>query len=202
VSGSGGGAGGRAGALLLTGGASRRFGSTKAELRVDGERLADRGARVLCAVCDPVVEVGPAFSSLPAVRESPAGSGPLAAMVAGGDALAARGAGDRPFVVLAVDLPFVDVALIAWLRDFDAAGAVVPIVDGRAQPLCSRYPASTVAVARSLLDRDVRSMHALLAEIDVTWADERDWGSVTSAASFADVDTPEDAARGGIEGPG
>jgi molybdopterin-guanine dinucleotide biosynthesis protein A len=197
-----GGFGGRAGALLLTGGASRRFGATKAELRVDGERLADRGARVLTAVCDPVVEVGPAYSDLPTVCESPAGSGPLAAVLAGGAALAASGAVDRPFVVLAVDLPFVDVALIAWLRDFEAAGAVVPIVDGRAQPLCARYPASALAVAKSLLDGGVRSMQALLAEIEVAWVDEREWGAVTSAAAFADVDTPEDAQRSGIEAPG
>ena len=43
------------GGLLFTGGASRRFGSPKAELMVDGERLADRGARLLLEVCDVVI---------------------------------------------------------------------------------------------------------------------------------------------------
>ena len=44
-------------------------------------------------------------------------------------------------------------------------------------------------------------MHALLDAIDVTWVDETDWGSVATAAMFADVDTPEDARRSGVEGP-
>jgi len=40
----------KTGALLLTGGASRRFGSPKAELSVGGELLAHRGARLLTEV--------------------------------------------------------------------------------------------------------------------------------------------------------
>ena len=44
-------------ALLLTGGASRRMGSPKALLDVDGLPLAVRSARVLAAACDPVIEV-------------------------------------------------------------------------------------------------------------------------------------------------
>lgn len=191
------------GALLLTGGESRRLGSPKAELRVDGERLVDRAVRVLTTVCDPVVEVGPAYAgvAVASVRESPAGSGPLAAFVAGAEALAVRGAGARPFVVLAVDLPAVEAGFVAWLRDFESVSAVVPRVDGMAQPLCARYSPTAVAVARDLLSHDRRSMHALLDAIDVTWVDETNWGSVASAVTFADVDTPADARRSGLERP-
>jgi hypothetical protein len=59
-----------------------------------------------------------------------------------------------------------------------------------------------VAVARELLTRDRRAMHALLDEIDITWVDEPDWGAIATAAMFADVDTPEDARRSGLERPG
>ena len=57
--------------VLLTGGASRRMGTDKARLVVDGETLAARSARVLAAVCEPVIEVGPGVSGLPAVEEEP-----------------------------------------------------------------------------------------------------------------------------------
>ena len=57
---------GRVAGLLLTGGASRRMGSDKALLEVEGRRMVDRAAAALAAVAAPVVEVGPGWSSLPA----------------------------------------------------------------------------------------------------------------------------------------
>src|SRR5438132_14472 len=81
--------------LLLTGGASRRMGTDKALIEVDGQRLAERAAAVLAAVADPVVEVGPGWSPLPAVREDPPGSGPLAAVSTGAAALRRRGHAGR-----------------------------------------------------------------------------------------------------------
>src|SRR3954468_1318664 len=97
--------------LLLPGGASRRMGRDKALLEVGGQRLVDRAATALAAVADPVLEVGPGWSVLPAVREDPPGSGPLAAVVAGAAALRAGGH-DGPVIVLAVDMPFVTVELL------------------------------------------------------------------------------------------
>ena len=192
-----------AGGLLLTGGASRRFGSPKAELTVDGERLADRGARLLLDVCDVVLEVGPGYSCLPAVREEPAGSGPLAALVAGGDALAARAAATR-FLVLAVDLPFAERALLEHLRDHPAVGAVVPRVDGRAQPLCARYGADALEAAHTLLANGARAMQALLDAVPVTWLDDDALRRVAPVDALTDVDTPEDAIQRGLgfERPG
>jgi molybdopterin-guanine dinucleotide biosynthesis protein A len=191
----------RTGGLLLTGGASRRFGSPKAELEVDGERLADRGARLLGAVCDIAFEVGPGYSSLSAVREDPAGAGPLAALVAGADALEARAAANR-FLVLAVDLPFVERALLECLRDHPAPGSVVPRVDGVPQSLCARYSSDALASAHVLLESGARAMKALLDAVTVTWVDEEEWGRVAAADVLVDVDTRDDARRSGLEAPG
>jgi molybdenum cofactor guanylyltransferase len=189
------------GGLLFTGGASRRFGSPKAELMVDGERLADRGARLLLEVCDVVLEVGPGYSSLPAVREEPVGSGPLAAFAAGGDALVARGAVHH-MLVLAVDLPFIDRALLEHLRDHAPTSAVVPRVDGIAQPLCARYGTDALATAHGLLSDGARAMKALLEAIPVTWLDDGEWRRIASAEALADVDTPDDARQRGLQIPG
>jgi molybdopterin-guanine dinucleotide biosynthesis protein A len=189
-----------ASALLFTGGASRRFGSPKAELRINDERLADRGARLLLEVCETVLEVGPGYSSLPTVREEPAGSGPLAALAAGADALAARGA-TGPFLVLAVDLPFVTRTLLEYVRDHPTPSTVVPRVDGVAQPLCARYSPDAAATARALVVDGARAMKALLGAVAVTWVDDDEWGRVASADALDDVDTPDDALRSGLQLP-
>ena len=164
---------------------------------VGRERLADRGARLLLDVCDVVLEVGPGYSSLPAVREEPPGSGPLAALAAGGDALAARGTANR-VLVLAVDLPFAARALLELLRDHPAEGVVVPRVDGIPQPLCARYSTDALATAHTLLGDGARAMNALLDAVPVTWVDESEWRRVASEDALADVDTPEDARQRGL----
>src|SRR5207302_2202491 len=112
-------------ALLLTGGASSRMGTDKAVLVVDGERLCDRAARLLRAVADPVSEVGPGHTDLARVDEGPERRGPLAALAAGAAALPAG----MPAIVLAVDMPAVNHALLHALADHPSAATVVP-VDG------------------------------------------------------------------------
>jgi molybdopterin-guanine dinucleotide biosynthesis protein A len=184
--------------LLLTGGRSRRLGVDKATLVLDGESLADRLARVLTAVCDEAWEVGPGCSTLPAVHEDPAGEGPLAAFVAG----AAQLGGARPVVMLAVDLPFVDVALVEWLAAHPAPAAVVPIVDDVPQTLCARYGIDALDAATRLLASGERSLRALARVIDVHFATEAEWSHVASPRTFADVDTPEDADAFGLSCPG
>lgn len=192
-------------ALLLTGGASHRFGAPKADVLVAGERLADRAARVLGEVAAPVLEVGPGRSPLDAVLEADPGSGPLAAVAAGGRALVARGAGDRGVLVVAVDLPFVDVGLLRLLAvapGADGTDAVVPRVEGRAQPLCARYSPSALVRADALVRAGERAMRSLLRDLEVHWLDEGAWSGVTTARCFVDVDTPDDARRVGLEAPG
>jgi molybdenum cofactor guanylyltransferase len=190
----------RTAGLLLTGGASSRLGAPKAELRRGGERLADRGARVLTAVCAPALEVGPGASALPAVREEPPGAGPLAAVVAGAAALGERGH-TGPVLVLAVDAPFVEVELLRWLAEHPAPGSVVPRVAGRAQPLCARYGPADLALAVDLVAGGSAALRDLLAGVPVTYADEEAWSVVATEQAFLDVDTPETVARAGLEWP-
>jgi molybdopterin-guanine dinucleotide biosynthesis protein A len=186
--------------LLLTGGQSSRLGVPKAELRRDGERLADRAARVLASVCTVALEVGPGTSPLAAVLEDPPGSGPLAALVAGADTLAGRGV-RLPVVVLGVDLPFVDAVLLGWLATRPEPGAVVPRVGGVPQSLCARYGPADLDVAARLRVEGKAAMRALLDAVPVTYVDEDAWGAVADASCFDDVDTPDAVVRAGLEWP-
>ena len=167
--------------LLLTGGASRRLGQDKATLLLDGERLCDRAARLLSAVADPVIEVGPQRTALDAVREDPPGQGPLTAMAAGAAALPAG----TPAIVLAVDMPRVTVDLLRALAEHPADGCVVPVAGGHRQTLCARYSVDALMAAPQLVAQGARAMAALLDVVPVTELP-------FDADLFADIDTPDD----------
>ena len=187
--------------ILLTGGRSRRLGVDKATLLLDGETLAHRAARRLCAACSPVIEVGDGVSGLTAVREAPAGDGPLAALAAAGSCL--RGSGhDEAAVVLAVDLPLVDENFLDWLRDRPGAPTVVLRVGGRLQPVCARYGPDALVAAVSLVVGGVRALHDLFDVVDHDVVEEDEWRAVATLDTFLDVDTPDDAERLGIRIPG
>jgi molybdopterin-guanine dinucleotide biosynthesis protein A len=184
--------------LLLSGGASRRMGADKALIEVDGQRLVDRAATVLTAVADPVLEVGPGWSGLPAVREDPPGSGPLAALGAGAAALRAAGH-DGPVLVLAVDMPRVGVKLLQLLAGRAGPATAVPRADGHPQPMCARYGPDVLAAVDERLAAGGRSLRDLLETMAVSgavaWVEPEEWEPVAGPDAFADVDTPEDLRR-------
>ncbi len=190
--------------ILLTGGRSRRLGTDKARLVADpatGETLAARSALRLRAVCNgPLLEVGDGVSGLPSVRERPPGAGPLAALAAAGVELRARGH-HGPALLLAVDMPDVDEALLRFLAEWPGEPTVVPLAGGRLQPVCARYGADAMLAAGSLVVAGLRPFRHLLDVVEHDVVDEAVWGPVATGDPFADVDTPEDAARHGIALP-
>ena len=184
--------------LLLTGGASRRMGRDKASLPLPGGlTCARRTAGLLRLVTEPVLEVGPGASGLDAIRERPAGAGPLAAVAAGRAELRRRGH-RGPALVVACDLPLLTAAVLRLLADHPGSGSVVPVVDGRPQPLCARFGAEALDAAAGLLRAGKRAMGCLLDVASVTWLAEDGWSGVADATAFGDVDTPADLDRLGL----
>ncbi len=194
------------GGLLLTGGASRRMGEDKALIEVGGRRLVDHAAALLTAVADPVIEVGPGWSGLPAVREDPPGSGPLAALAAGAAFLRAAGH-DGAVLVLAVDMPRVGVELLRLLAGRPGTATAVPRAGGHPQPMCARYGPDVLAAVDERLAAGGRSLRDLLETLAasgaVSWVEPEEWEPVAGPEAFADVDTPEDLRRlqEGPQGP-
>jgi molybdopterin-guanine dinucleotide biosynthesis protein A len=158
----------------------------------DGETLADRSARLLGRVCDPVVEVGPGYTTLTQVDEHPPGRGPLAALVAGADAVPGSG----PVLLLACDLPFVSEDLLRRLAAWPGFETVVPVDrDGMVQPICARYSSDALKLARELLTTGERSLRSLLRGPGVTRLDDVD------DRELVDVDTRAEALEWGIRLP-
>lgn len=183
--------------LLLSGGASRRMGFDKASIRVDGQPAAARAANVLSSVADPVWEVGPSHCLLPHVLEDPPGSGPVGAVAAGFKALTA--AGHRgPVLVLACDLPLLTTELLRWLAEVPTGSTVIPVVEGRAQPLCARWSAADLERLVELFDCGYRAFKTMYDALDIAFVDEHGWGAAASSRTFTDTDAPEDLERLGI----
>lgn len=166
------------------------MGHDKADLLVGGERLGERTAALLRQAAGVVLEVGPGYTSLACTAEDPPGSGPLAALAAGAEALRARRR-RAPVLVVATDLPRLTAGYLQMLADHAAPSddhCVVPRdPGGRPQPLCARYSPVAVARARELVAAGRRSMMALLAVVPIEWLDDTE-------GVLLDVDTPEDLA--------
>jgi molybdopterin-guanine dinucleotide biosynthesis protein A len=181
--------------LVLTGGVSRRMGRDKASIVLgDGRTCAQTVASRLAEVADPVLEVGPGTSDLTAVPDDRPGAGPLAALATGWAALAGRGH-CGPVLVLACDLPAISVPLLELLARAPGEGTVVPVVEGRPQPLCARFGVASLDQCRTLVDEGRRSLMALLDTTPVTWLGPDVWSEIVDQRCFADIDTPADLAQ-------
>jgi len=173
------------------------MGREKAAIRLPGAEssLAERAGSLLAAAVAPLpaLEVGPGVSGLPTAADfgvADPRTGPLTAVVAGWQALeAAAFSGD--VVVVATDLPRISLDVLTWLVEFPADGAVVPVVDGRAQPLAARWSRADLERAVTLAHSGERSLRRVFGP-GTNFVGEAVWGEVASAADFLDVDTPED----------
>lgn len=122
------------------------------------------------------------------VRDQWPGAGPLAAVVT-----ALERASEDVVVVLACDLPRADAATVAWLvrlLDEHGADAVVPVVEGRPQPLFATYRRSTASQLRARLESGHRAMAAGIQALEAVLRP-----SPGDATPFGDVDTPEELAQ-------
>lgn len=160
-----------------------------------GSTLAVRTARLLGEVTDIAVEVGPGRSGLPYSTEDPPGDGPLAGFAEGWRRLRSVG-WEGPVLLVATDLPSLDVEFLRWLAGYPGDRSVVPTVGRVPQPLCARYAPGVFDRAVDALGRGDRSMRALLEIILPILVDPETAGAPDSwRDSLADADTPGDLAR-------
>jgi molybdopterin-guanine dinucleotide biosynthesis protein A len=174
------------------------MGFDKTMLLVEGVPCAQRAGAVMVRVLDPVIEVGPGRSGLPAVLEEAPGGGPLAAVVAGTQALSSAGGRGLPVIVVAGDQPFVSDAALRMLAEWPGDGSVVPVVESRAQPLCARWSSRALAEAEHAAASGERSMRSLVAFDDVELVTEDHWPVGVTPSAFGDIDTPADLVRLGL----
>lgn len=189
--------------ILLAGGRSRRMGRDKAFVEVGGEALAVRALGVLAEVSGDVVVAsgdGHRLAALgyPEVPDAVQGAGPLAGLVAGLEAVQCDLA-----AVVAVDLPFASAGVLRQLAAlWGGEAAVVPVVDGRPQPLHAVWARSAVPDLRARLAGGQRSVTAAAMALGAQLAGRDVWCRADSTARFAhNVNAPSDLPSDTLDDP-
>ncbi|HEX9400195.1 MAG TPA: molybdenum cofactor guanylyltransferase [Anaeromyxobacter sp.] len=191
------------GTLIAGGRATRMGGAAKGLLRVDGEPIAARSialflrlfGRALVVANDPAPYA--AFGA-PVVADLVAGRG------APGGLHAALSAATTPWVFAAgCDMPFLDegaISLLAARRD--GADAVLVRAGGRLEPLHAFWSRACLPALEELLARGEPSLRDLAAAVRARIVEEAEWRLVDpTGRSLENANTPEDAARLGLEPP-
>jgi molybdopterin-guanine dinucleotide biosynthesis protein A len=168
--------------ILLVGGASRRFGSPKAIVRIDNDTFAARAWATLAELCDERIAVGKAADALqlpfPLLDDGIDARAPIAGLVAG-----LRAARHGIAVVLPVDTPLVTPAVLRALARA-CREAAVP----QTGPLPGVYRRSTLPVLERRLAAGKLDLRGALGELDTAIVE-------VDEALLANVNTPADLTR-------
>jgi molybdopterin-guanine dinucleotide biosynthesis protein A len=180
---------------VLTGGASTRMGSDKAQLAIGGVASATRVARCLALLCEDVVLVGGDPPADAPGRRARDGDGPRSALR--GLVAALDAAHAERVLVLATDLPFVTPDLLLALIAWPEADAVVPRTPDGVHPLCALYRRESVlAVARRHLADHRLALSGLLGAIATRYLDGDDLRAVDpDGGALTTLNTADDVAR-------
>lgn len=195
-------------AVIVAGGRSSRMGRDKASLVLRGRTLLDRTLAALGQLPDlaEVVlvlapeQAAPAFTSaapVTIVRDRVEGAGPLPAIALGLGAIDGSARRVEVALVLGCDTPFVRPALLALLARAARAHAVVlPVHDGRPQPLCAAVRLEALPALEALLAAGKRAATVLADLPGALQLAPAEWAAADpDGVSFLGVNTPEELAR-------
>ena len=187
--------------VILAGGASRRMGSDKAHMELDGEAVLPRLVERLAPLCSGGVLV---------VRRSPDQELPelpgparlvddlLPEHAALGGLYTGLAMASTPFVFLtACDMPWVNPEAVAWLASRAPVGAdvLLPIWEGRPQPMHAIYGHRCLAAIKEALLSGEFRMDGWHGSVRVQRVEPEDWTQVDpQGRSFRGANTPEELA--------
>ena len=165
-------------AIILAGGESRRMGSDKSMLALNGKPMIAHIADQLDFFPELLVSANnPAqfdFLGLPVVPDREPGQGPLMGILS----CVARAAHDLCFVT-GCDIPTIDPGFVSLLlAQAQTCDIVVPRhADGRIEPLLAVYRKSIIPVAEAALKKGLRRIIVIFDSLNVTFvpADQLDW---------------------------
>jgi molybdopterin-guanine dinucleotide biosynthesis protein A len=189
-------------AFVLAGGKSTRMGSDKAFVRLDGRTLLACALDLARTVTGDVHIVGSSekFAAFaPVVEDIFRDCGPL-----GGIHAALRASSAELNLILAVDVPFVQPALLQYLvaraRSSDAI-ATVPRADGGWQPLCAVYRREFADAAEKALRAGRYKIGAVFDDVNVQAIEEEDLARAGFAPGlFRNLNTQDDLEAARREG--
>ena len=189
--------------IILDGGRSSSMGSDKALLPLPGNEqisfvehlvsvLAPIGSEVLLVVRDETQAL--AYASLRNVRiviDQIPDYGPLMGLYSG---LSAMHSTSMYALVMAVDMPFVQPALLTYLlAQAQGDSMLVPVVEDTPQVLLAVYPRTILPTIEALVRQGRRDPRSLLKVAPVRYVDEAQLRAIDpQLRSFMNVNTPDE----------
>jgi len=185
-------------AAILAGGRSRRMGTDKALLLLDGTPLIGHVIARLRPLIAEIVIVGDSAGAfgrfgIPVIPDPRPDEGPLAGI------RTALMHTDAPLVFCcACDMPFLETALVGRLLELAEQGvaAVVPWMRGEPEPLCAVYAKEALPLIEDVLASGRRSIRDVLDKMPIRFVEEDDLRHYDpELSSFVNINTPDDLAR-------
>ncbi|WP_369902131.1 molybdenum cofactor guanylyltransferase [Bacillus manliponensis] len=182
--------------IVLAGGQSQRFGEPKALVKWNGKTFIEHSIEALKGVTEEIVVIShPSITNIllhtvdVSVTEDILGykgDGPLAGLLTGMNELKADW-----YIVAPCDTPNIskDWALQLIKQIHEDAEAIVPVIDGRKQPLLALYHRDVKEKIECLLQEEKRSMQGLLSQCRVRYVKS------LSASFFFNINTKEEYER-------
>ena len=181
-------------AIILAGGQSRRMGRDKALIEYQGQPIIAHVIDTLRALTDDIAVISnrpDRYSSFGArvVPDYDPPCGPL-----GGIAVGLQAARHSLAVVVACDMPFLNVTLLRWLidlaHDYDA---VVPQTGDEFEPLHAVYRRACCGPIVQRLERGERRVISFFADVRLRPVPEAEWRVLDPAGrSLVNLNTPDD----------
>lgn len=178
--------------ILLTGGASRRMGTDKSQLKVNGLSMSERIIQSCVAKDFPITVLGKTpISGAAFLMDQQEFKGPLSA-------ISHFTPVHKWVMVLSCDLPNFDAKLITALHQVvGSSEAAIPQIHNRLQPLCGLYRSETFARAKELFHSGESRIMRWVDQLNIVRVDPSVWtrlglaeGCVKGAntlAEFADA---------------
>jgi len=187
-----------AAAAILAGGRSRRMGTDKALLTLEGTPLVGHVIARLRPLVSEILIVGDNAGAyrqfgIPVISDPSPDQGPLA-----GIRTALMNTAAPLVFCCACDMPFLETALVGRLLELAERGvaAVVPRVRGEREPLCAVYTRKALPAIEAVLATGGRRILDALARMPTHYVEEEDLRVFDpELQSFVNVNTPEDLAR-------
>ncbi|CAI8749655.1 molybdenum cofactor guanylyltransferase [Bacillus pseudomycoides] len=186
--------------IVLAGGMSRRFGEPKALASWQGHTFIEQIVQMMRDTIQNVVVISHpdikerivTLVDVPVIEDIPPykGDGPLAGIVSGMEHIETEW-----YIVSPCDAPNLSnewiTALIGQISgEYEA---IVPVIDGRKQPLLAAYHYRVKEKICVLLNEEKRSMGQLLSQCNVKYVMEEEWN--VAKELFVNVNTKEEYAR-------